>query len=315
MTAAQIWFLVIIILNTIVCVLFVIWGYFQQLYDEDSAKKQSQMTMPGYYLQAIVMFLCPVVGPLFFLVAHLIYAYFLKDGADLADVIFGKDKVKAPRKAEEEVEKNRVPLEEALAVSDRQSLRGLMLDVVRGDVNKSLASINLALNSEDSETSHYAATVMRDSLNDFRQAVTKKYNAFKEDYVEPEEYACDLIEYMNEILFQDVFPEMEQRDFVHKMDEACSFLYADEEYQERLTIQYVEWVGLLCLKLQEYDRVCFWCEVAKHLFPGELATYTMQLKLYFKLEDREKFFGVLGELKKAEVVIDRETLELIRIFN
>lgn len=315
MTAAGITFLVIIIINTIICVLFVIWGHFQQLYDEESGRKQSQMTMPGYYVQAIVMFLCPVIGPLFFITAQVIYAYFFRNGADLADVIFGKDKVKAPRKAEEEIERNRVPLEEALAVSDRQSLRGLMLDVVRGNVQKSLASINLALNSEDSETSHYAATVMRDSLNDFRQISQEKYNQFKDDYVEPEERACELIEYMNEILSQEVFPEMEQRVFVDRMDEACAFLYGDEEYREKLTIQYVEWVGILQLKLRAYDRVQFWCEVAKKMFPTELATYTLQLKLYFSMENRERFFAVMDELKKADVVIDRETLELIRIFN
>ena len=315
MTTAGVWFLVIIILNTIVCVLFVIWGYFQQMYAEDSEMKYSQMTMPGYYLQAFVMFICPVIGPLFFITAQVIYAYFFRNGADLADVIFGKEKIKAPRKAEEEVERNRVPLEEALAVSDRQSLRGLMLDVVRGDVQKSLASINLALNSEDSETSHYAATVMRDSLNDFRQTSQEKYNAFKEDYAEPEERACELIEFMNEILSQEVFPEMEQKGFVDKMDEACTFLYNDEEYRDKLTIQYVEWVGILLLKLRSYDRVQFWCEVAKEMFPNDLATYTLQLKLYFSMENREKFFSVMEELKKADVVIDRETLELIRIFN
>ena len=315
MTSAEIWFIVILILNTIVCVLFLIWGYFQQLYDDDSGRRQSQMTMTGYWLQALVMFLCPVVGPLFFITAQVIYAYFLKDGADLADVIFGKDKINAPRKAEEEVERNRVPLEEALAVSDRQSLRGLMLDVVRGDVSKSLASINQALNSEDSETSHYAATVMRDTLNDFRQKSQEAYNAFKEDYVEPDVRACELIEYMNEILSQDVFPEMEQKGFVDMMDEACGFLYQDEEYRNKLTIQYVEWVGILLLKLKSYDRVQFWCNVAKELFPNELATYTMQLKLYFSMGDRERFFSVMEQLKKADVVIDRETLELIRIFN
>jgi len=315
MTTAEIWFIVILILNTIICVLFVIWGYFQQFYDEDSSKKQTQMTMPGYYLQALVMLICPVIGPLFFITAQIIYAYFLKNGADLADVIFGKDKVKAPRKAEEEIERNRVPLEEALAISDKQSLRGLMLDVVRGDVNKSLASINLALNSEDSETSHYAATVMRDSLNDFRQKSQEMYNVFKEDYVEPEERACELIEYMYEILSQEVFPEMEQKGFVDMMDDACKFLYADEEYRDRLTIQYVEWIAILLLKLREYDRTEYWCEVAKELFPVELATYTMQLKLHFSTENREKFFEVMGQLKQADVVIDRETLELIRIFN
>lgn len=315
MTSAEIWFLVIVILNTIVCVLFVLWGYFQQLYEEDSLLKQSQMTMPGYYIQAFVMFLCPVIGPIFFISAQIIYAYFFRESADLTDVIFGKDKVVAPRKAEEEIEKNRVPLEEALAISDRQSLRGLMLDVVRGDVQKSLSSINLALNSEDSETSHYAATVMRDTLNDFRQRSQELYNAMKEDYVEPELYACELIESMFEILNQEVFPEMEQRTFVNMMDEACTFLYKDEEFREKITCEYVEWVALLLLKLKNYERVRFWCDVALEMFPTELSTYTMQLKLFFSCEDKENFFRVLEDLKKADVVIDRETLELIRTFS
>lgn len=314
MTKAMIWFLVICILNAIVCVLYVLWGYFQQMYEEDKDNEITRMTMPGYYLQAFVMLLCPVVGPLFFLASHLIYSYFLRDSVDLTDVIFGKDKVNAPRKAEEEVERNRVPLEEALAVSDRQSLRGLMLDVVRGDVQKSLSSINLALNSEDSETSHYAATVMRDALNDFRQESQKMYMAFKEDYVEPEKRACELIEYMNDILAQEVFPEMEQRDFVKRMEEACLFLYKDEEFREKLGCNYVEWIAILLLKLKEYDRVEFWCNVGKELYPAELSTYTMQLKLYFSCGDRENFFRVLEELKHTDVVIDRETLELIRIF-
>lgn len=314
MTKGAVGFLVILILNTIVCVLFILWGYFQQLYEEDEEQKYSRMTMLGYYIQALIMFFCPVIGPLFFIISHLIYSYFLRDSVDLTDVIFGKDKVNAPRKAEEEVERNRVPLEEALAVSDRQSLRGLMLDVVRGDVQKSLASINLALNSEDSETSHYAATVMRDTLNDFRQTSQEMYNEFKEDYVEPDEKACALIEYMYDILSQEVFPEMEQKGYVDRMEEACLFLYKDDEYRLKLTSQYIEWCAVLLLRLREYDRVRKWCDIAKELFPQELSTYTIQLKLYFSSEDRENFFRVMEELKHADIVIDRETLELIRIF-
>ena len=57
------------------------------------------------------------------------------------------------------------PLEESLAVSDKRNMRMLMLNVIRGDMQKSLESITMALNSEDSETSHYAASVLRDELN------------------------------------------------------------------------------------------------------------------------------------------------------
>ena len=70
------------------------------------------------------------------------------------------------------------PLEESLAVSDKRNMRMLMLNVIRGDMQKSLESITMALNSEDSETSHYAASVLRDELNDFRGPMCQKmYNA------------------------------------------------------------------------------------------------------------------------------------------
>lgn len=60
-----------------------------------------------------------------------------------------------------------VSLEEALEVTDKKSLRTLMLNVIRGDYQNSLASINLALNSEDSETAHYALSILQDVLNRF----------------------------------------------------------------------------------------------------------------------------------------------------
>lgn len=315
MSRSGIWFLVIIILNTIVCLLFLFWGYVQQLIDDDSKKKKTQMTMPGYYIQTFVMFICPIIGPVFFVTAQVIYAKFLKEGADLADVIFGKDKVVAPRAAEEEVERNRVPLEEALAVSDKASLRGLMLDVVRGDVSRSLSSINQALNSQDSETAHYAATVLRESLNDFRQRSQELYNLMKQDYIQPEEYACMLIEYMSGVLRQDVFTEMELRGYVDMMEEACYFLYKDEETRPRLTSEYIEWMALILLKIREYERMKFWCDRQLEMYPNELSSYTIRLKLYFSMEDRENFFATMEQLRKADVVIDKETLELIRIFS
>lgn len=46
-----------------------------------------------------------------------------------------------------------------------------MLNVIRGDYQNSLSSINLALNSEDSETAHYAASILQDVLNNFRSQV------------------------------------------------------------------------------------------------------------------------------------------------
>ncbi len=40
-----------------------------------------------------------------------------------------------------------------------------------------------------------------------------------------------------------------------------------------------------------------------------------KLKLYFARQDREAFFETMEALKKSDVVINNETLELIRIFS
>ena len=101
-------------------------------------------------------------------VGYFIYKIIFRQQVDLDDVIFSKERVRMHIKADEETERNMVPLEEALAVSDKKNLRALMMNIIKGDITKSLATIMLALNSQDSETSHYAASVLRDELNDFR---------------------------------------------------------------------------------------------------------------------------------------------------
>lgn len=116
-------------------------------------------------------------------------------------------------------ERNMVSLEEALEVTDKKSLRTLMLNVIRGDYQNSLASINLALNSEDSETAHYAASILQDVLNDFRSKVQEKYLLCQEENEEQVENCVKLVEYMNPILEQQVLTGLEQRSMTQKMQE------------------------------------------------------------------------------------------------
>jgi len=312
MTTAEIIFICILTVNTLVAVIYFIWGCMTWKSGEN---QERQLSRTGHFFKALVMLLCPVVGVLFFLLSRLFYKLFFRTKVDLEDVIFGKEKVVVQRKADEENERNRVPIEEALAVADKSSLRSLVMDVVRGDVQKSLATISLALNSEDTETSHYAASVLRDALNDFRQKSQELCNAMRKEDEHASEYACMMIEYMNPVLCQEVFPDMEQSTFVDMMEEACTWLYNSASDKTRLTCEYIEWLAQRLLRLGEYDRMKIWCDRCMALYPQELSSYTIQLKLYFSLQDREKFFSVLDSLKKSDIVIDRDTLDLIRAFS
>ena len=265
-----------------------------------------------FVAKTIVMLLCPIAGPLFVLVGTLIYRYIFQKDVDLEDVIFQKDRVKTYLRADEERGRTMVPLEEALVVTDKNNLRNLMLNVVRGDTRNSLASISKALNSEDSETSHYAASVLQDSLNGFRAMVQNSYNEILEEKENQLVHVRLLIEYMNPVLAQRVFTDMEQKSMVHRMSDVCQILY--EKEPDRMSGEYFEDISLRLLEIKDYEACKMWCYRAVKYFPKRLSTYTCQLKLYFSCGDRDSFFRVLDELKQSDVVIDNETLELIRVF-
>lgn len=266
----------------------------------------------NYLFSFFMMLLCPVAGPMFYFLAYVWYKLFFSEPVDLEDVIFSKDRVKTSVRAEEEQERNMVSLEEAIAVTNDKELRNLMMNIVKGDIQKSLASIALALNSEDTETAHYAASVLQDALNDFRMTVEKQKKLIEEDTEERGTYADLLLDYMNQVLKQRVFTDMEQRSYVEEMDEIGEMLYAGDP--EDIDITRIEALVMRLLEIEDFEKCEKWCERAKIHYPDTLATYTCQLKLYFSCGRKEKFFEVIEELKHSPVVVDRETLELMRVF-
>ena len=68
-----------------------------------------------YLLRFLVMVLCPVVAPLFFLFSYILFRMPLWMQPSLSDVVFSKERVKIRLKADEERERDMIPLEEALA--------------------------------------------------------------------------------------------------------------------------------------------------------------------------------------------------------
>lgn len=317
MTRAEWLFVIVWIINFVISVLYYLWGALfyvptRERQDKDEAEYLHD-NRRTYLIRVIIMVLCPIIGPLFFLISHLIYMTIFRQEVDLEDVIFSKERVKTNAKADEERERNLVPLEEALAVSDKKNLRMLMLNVIRGDLQDSLESISLALNSEDSETSHYAASVLRDELNDFRVKVQKIYTDIKEEKPEQTDSEEMLIDYMNRILCQKVFTEIEQAKFVNIMVEAAESIY--QKNASRMLPQRYEAVCLRLIEQKQFEQADLWCERLAKQFPDELVAYTCRLKLYFKENDRDRFFLVMDQLKKSDIIIDNETLELIRVFS
>lgn len=311
-------FIIICIVNLAVSLIYLLAGIFfavpaHAAAEEEDAPEVLYDNRRTYLLRFVVMLLCPVIGPLFFFMGHLFYLVVFWRDVDLADVIFSKERTQTHMKADEERERDIIPLEEAILVNEKKDLRMVMMNVIREDFKNCLSSITLALDSEDSEASHYAAAVLSDELNKFRIYVQRLRKQIQEEDSGQTECEEMLLDYMDSILRQRIFSAHEQRKFVNILTEAAESLYGKEP--GRFTLKWYEEVCLRNLEVKDFEPCETWCGRLAEQFPEELQAYTCRLKLYFARQDREAFFDTLGALKKSNVVIDNETLELVRIFS
>ena len=310
-------FLIVVIINTVTAVIYFLWGILLvvPVKEQQTEKEWERMfdNRRAFLIKFFVMLLCPVIGPLFFIISYLLDKILFWTAPDLEDVIFSKDRVKIQLKADEERVRNMVPLEEALAINEKKDLRTVMMNMVKGEIQDSLAAIALALDSEDSESSHYAASVMTDELNEFRRRVQALSWEILQEEEDETEYEEMLIDYMNQVLKLRIFTIIEQRRFVHIMADTAEKLRQKD--QSKLKEEQYESVCLRLLEIEDYTDSEKWCAWLAEQYPERLSAYTCRLKLYFTLQNKEAFFTTLNDLKKSDVVIDRETLELIRVFS
>ena len=190
-------FFLILLINVLVT--FVYWLFFFVFRKEHEA---------GFASRCVAMLLFPVIGPVYFFLGWLLRKIFFHKPVELTDVIFSKEREKSLLKSDEERENNILPIKDAVTVVDKQNARELMLEVLRHDVRKSLSSLFLALNSDDSEISHYAASVLQSELGKFRldvQNVTAEI-----DETEEQLRACEKYDAERKLIFADLSDKLEE---------------------------------------------------------------------------------------------------------
>ena len=305
MTRSGIIFCIMLILNTLIALGYLIW-YLIFKKDTDNRKQ--------YMMHTVIMLLCPVVGILYFFLAFLKYHFVKLGERDLTDVEFSKKRHIPKVKADEERERNIVAVEEAILVSDQEKKRANMLNVLLGETDESYSAIALALDSDDSEVAHYAASFLQSKMDTFRENVRKTQQNIAESDIQEEEcqeQVLELIKYMNHMLKQKVFTRVEQVDFVEQMEQLCETLF--QNARNKMTQKCYESIMGRMMELQEYEKAELWGDRFCEQYSNLLASYTFRLKLYFETKEKDKFFEVLDQLRASPDMVDNKTLELIRM--
>ncbi|MBM6999506.1 hypothetical protein I3I95_05070 [bacterium] len=334
-------------------------GYQTRLLDEgmgvatDDARLSSPAppgpdASPGrlcYALRAGMMLLFPVVGVTYLALGALCRRVCFHADVNIEDVVFSKERTVPDARADLARETNVAPIEEAVAVADSRDLRGLVLRTLGGDARASLGAMARVMNSDDSESAHYAATYLADELNDFRLKARRLLGQIREDERGSERLVDEalrrdgagtsptlterdrewvrarllarecgsFIQLVGDELAQGVFTDVERREWTEALAEAADVLYRHAGGD--MTPEQFDAVITNLVRQRAFDQARLWCDRLDRTCPTSLTRFDARLRLAYATGDRATFARTLSELKASPVVVDRRMLGVIRLFD
>ncbi len=298
---------VILTINTMIAAGYLIYGLAFRVKKEKDEKDPVR-----YVILSLFMLLCPVIGPAFLGFGNLFYHLFFDTSIDLAAITFSKKRVDVVERPDESDEINLIPMEEAIMINDKENLRNLLLTVLRGDVKKSINAVTKALNSSDSEASHYAASAIMDIMNEFQKTLQKFYAQMDADPNDTEVMVL-YINYLSEMLGAGFLSELEEKTYIYSLQKVCERLFHADPTQLN-PMHYTALISLLT-KINDLQSSELWIQRFTTNYPDHIEMYRCALHHYFSIKDKIHFFDYMNRLKHSNIPIDNDMLELIRTFS
>ena len=293
--------LIICIINLLTALTVFILAFVQRKYT------RSSMLQLAWFLVIV-----PVIGAMYILIGLFISFLYRKQTVDMSDISFSQEREKMVQPPDRETEMNYVPIQDAMAVTDTPNLRRLLLDTLRNNAKKTVASIAAAMNSMDTETSHYAASAILDALSEFRSTAQSMLENMKRI---PEDVEMNLLtfDYLIEILTMNIMTSVEQEAYIYTLDQVAENLFTHNLWY--MMASHYLLITDLFISIKDFLMADKWVLRACRYRPDELDTYKARLHLYFNQHNNTAFFECLKELKDTDILVDDEVINLFRLYN
>lgn len=293
--------IIILIINALVAIGLIIFGFLQE------EGKRSIVIVFG-----VLTFACPLILPLFLGLFKLFEHLMRNREVDMDDISFDKTREKLVVMPDDEAEMNYVSITDALKLSDLPDLRKLLIDILKYDSASNIGSIAEAINSEDTEASHYAASAIQDALNDFRnnaQRLVTQINNYPDDST-TNIYALEYLYYSLELK---ILADNEQRSYIYTTNAIAENLFENNKWF--MTAEHYSWMIKLMISISDFALAERWIERSITCCPNELETYKSQLRLLYAQGKRAEFLECISRFKKTHIEADEEMLGIIRLYS
>ncbi len=296
------WLVTLLILNTLLAVAYLVFYLW---------KRQRARAI----VVSLFLFIAPVVGALFLTCAEAVnFLLFRKrdDRLREEELSFSKKQVRVITDADIEKEADRVPVEEALLVSDKRSRREVFLELLKkDDYESSMDMIKEAVESEDMEISHYAATFVSNAIAQYK----KKEEELRTGYEKApsQERLLSYVRYLCEILSYQIFSAPEQRGYLARLDEYMRALW--QSNQEAVDGAMLSSLMTLYEQQGEEGKLEEWVAFARQRSQQDLLAAKQCLRYYYRHGNENAFLDMLEQIRRSSLELDAETLDWVRYFS
>lgn len=293
-------FIIILSINFILAFLIFIYAIL--------IKKEESSTL--FMMSCFVLFV-PLVGFIFIVLSSSLNYLFHKKNADLSSISFSQDREKLVLSPDYEKEINYVPLHDAISISDNASLRNLLLNTMLSSAKIKVSNISVAISSDDTEASHYAATVMMDVLSEL-QSVAQNLIENLQKFPEDVELNILTFDYLYELIELNIMSSIEQEAYIHTLNDVAENLFKNNLWY--MTADNYLKMTELFITISDYNMAYKWSSRADKYRPDTLETYKAKLHLYYEQHNNKAFFECLDELKNSSIIVDKEILDLFHTY-
>jgi len=224
---------------------------------------------------------------------------------------FHADNFRILKDVDYEKEANYVSMEEALSVGTFEYRRKMVMQLLEEkDTMQYLDILQKALQNEDTETSHYASSVIMELQRVVQEELMEKeaqYAANPDDLTCAKEWEALLYE----VLCSNLYDEFNKKRYFIKYADISDKLLEREKPEENLFKHKIQ----ILLFEKNYTDANVLCERYLVCYPYSEDAVLYRMEVYIQARDTGGMKKFLQNLSSRPVILTQKTLQYVRIFN
>ncbi len=202
-----------------------------------------------------------------------------------------------------------VPIQEALILNDNIVKRDLVINMVKDKRLNNINGLKLALQDEDTETSHYAASAIMQIKSEFENKIKEisvKYAQNNNDSELIKEYINILKDYIDSGLMEKQMEIRLKNDYSKLLAQIINLGIKEKDY-------YIMKINI-DLDMEDYQQARYFCNLFLDKFEKLEDPYLLYMKLYYRLKDYNMLNKKMEELVELPISLSNEALNKIRFW-